>query len=141
MQVVLTVLLTSLSPQDCTHHETVENKLSSNNFTSSFPTTGWNYIFHKIWKNIINIPTRNYGNVTFVPLDNICEIVKFAFSWWYFFYHECKKGQGVFQKNFAPERVHYSIRNIRCVKTSSLLKSFVSILDFLALFSVHGWPP
>lgn len=99
MQVVLTVRLTSLSPQDCTHHETVENKLSSNNFTSSFPTTGWNCIFHKIWKNIINIPTRNYGNVTFVPLDNICEIVKFAFPWWYdFFITNTKKDKAFFKK-------------------------------------------
>lgn len=65
--------------------------------------------------------------------SDIWEIVKFAFPDDIFITNIKKKGHR-FLKKF--KRVHYSIRNIGCVKTSSLLKSFVSILDFLALFSV-----
>lgn len=111
----------------------LENKLSSNNFTSSM---GWNVtVFHKIWRNVINIPRLQIMETQHLFFSDIWEIVKFAFPDDTFITN-IKKRTSFLKKNLPPERVHYSIRNIGCVKTSSLLKSFVSILDFLAFFSV-----
>lgn len=57
----------------------VENKLSSNNFTST-SSTGWNVtVFHKIWRNVINIPRLQIMETQHLFFSDIWEIVKFAF--------------------------------------------------------------